>query len=155
MKINFRKKSVQIVSFVFAFLSAVLCMSAVFSASIYGTDYLTSNSIKGGYVVFMLFSILFLMVEYIFFGRKDSRKMIVVRLVVHNIFGGAVLLLSRFAYSALNLENKCLYSAEDVLKNIFVKKWVSYILITIVSAVICYLFSSDKTEEKNEKRNRK
>ena len=62
------KKTKTAVSFVFAFLAAAFYFFAVFTASIYGSGYFL-NKTAGKYMALMIISVVFLMAEYIFFGR--------------------------------------------------------------------------------------
>ena len=152
MKKKISHKALFVISVIFALIAAALYFISVYAACVYGSNYFIAEKIGGGYMAFMLFSVVFLLAEYIYFGRNDNARMVTVRFIVHNIFGGIGLLLCRVVYAATDMEKQCILSPNSALKNVFFGKWVSYAIITLVAAVFCYLLGSDEKSVRKRKK---
>lgn len=136
------------------YLTAFIAALAFFGAIVYSctaglivTDKGFSSTAAS--TVLILLSVVLLISEYILFGCKDSKKMIAARFLIHNIFGLAGMFIWYGIYKSFG--EQYLFTADAVLKEIMVKKFVPYVMIACFAAAVCLLLSGDKNDRSKKR----
>lgn len=130
----------EITSYIFAFGAAGFFVLTGFYRTINGVRF----SYNGMYVgtaglVLTAAASLFLIGEYIFFGKKDSIKQMTLRFIGHNIFSVLWTFGCYFVYK-LNFETVSTekpFYPETVLKTTVPSCIQGFLLITVLSAAVC------------------
>lgn len=135
-------------SIAFACLAAGVYFTAVVFANTAGVVFNDGKlGMSIGYQFFTLVSIFFLIAEYVFFAAADKVKTIVLKLAVHDVFGLAWVFIWYKLYGVFDFEKKYMLTADVILKDVLLRKFGTFCIITAAAAAVCFLFASDKSSK--------